>query len=417
MLYNYRMWLARRRIVRRNRRRGVLEFLGTWLPIWCGLTVLFCALLRPLGCMLLMLIPAWVIGRYFVARRRGDIVIQKIYGIIRLNHPLSENLLLAANCDRGTVGVRLRALSELLQQGLPLAEALRLALPELPAADCVSIDEADRSGRLRQELERLNARRNGWPVTSELDASYGLYILATLCVLLFAIAGICTFVEPKYRSMLREYGFSFGNHWFTRVIIAEPSQLWTQILAIAIAAAIVAAGAALRRLVMPFFRTGTVTIYIRDRVAWWLPILGPMIRWRSWSDGTRILAQGIAAGQLLPEVSQSAAMAVCSRVARRRFRQWRERMLAGMSADSAARRSGLPRIVFRALAQPLGSTGSALALVAGYYDLKYRRRVEIIRAVSIPLAVLCMGTLVLMVCLALYVPYVELLQVIGGGGG
>ncbi|MGC8542242.1 MAG: hypothetical protein ACP5QA_16680, partial [Phycisphaerae bacterium] len=77
----------------------------------------------------------------------------------------------------------------------------------------------------------------------------------------------------------------------------------------------------------------------------------------------------------------------------------------------------LPAIVCRALAQPLGSTGSALRLVAGYYDLKYRRRMEIIRAVSIPLAVLCMGTLVLMLCLALYVPYVELLQVIGGGGG
>lgn len=416
MLKNLRIRMARRRIARRQRQRGVLEFLGTWLPVWCFTAVLL-FLVSGLGDVLLLMIPVWVIGRYFIARRRSDIVIQKIYSIIRLNHQLPENLLSAANCDAGAVGVRLHILSELLRQGLPLAEALRLALPELPAADCASIDEADRSGRLRQELERLNARGKRWPFTSELDGSYWFYVIATFGFFIFAAAGFANLVAPKLRKMFHAYGIPFENQWLSQVIFRVPKWWWMPILAFVAVVAVGAAGAALRRLVMPFFRTGTVTIYIRDRVAWWLPILGPLIRWRAWSDGTRILAQGIAAGQPLPEVSQSAAMAVCSRVARRRFRQWRERMLAGMPADSAARKSGLPRIICRALAQPLGSTGSALRLVAGYYDLKYRRRVEIIRAVSIPLAVLCMGTLVLMVCLALYVPYVELLQVIGGGGG
>lgn len=92
-------------------------------------------------------------------------------------------------------------------------------------------------------------------------------------------------------------------------------------------------------------------------------------------------------------------------------------MLTGMSAESAARKCGLPGMVCGALAQPMGSTGLALALVAGYYDLKYRRKIELIRAVSIPLMVLFLGFLVLLLCLALYVPYVRLLQVVGGGGG
>jgi type II secretory pathway component PulF len=70
-----------------------------------------------------------------------------------------------------------------------------------------------------------------------------------------------------------------------------------------------------------------------------------------------------------------------------------------------------------ALAQPLGSTGSALGLVAGYYDLKYRSKVELLRACSIPIAVLCMGILVLLLCLALYVPYVHILRMISGGAG
>ncbi len=417
MLKNLQIWLARKRIVRWQHRRGVLAFLGTWLPVWCGLAVMFCIFTRIFGEMLLLMLPVWVLGRYFIARRRCDIVIQNIYGIIRLNHLLPENLILAAKCKRGKVAVRLQTIAELLQQGLPLAEALRLGVPELTAADRATIAEAEMSGRLLPELERLSARRTGWSATSELDANYGLYILATLCILLFAIAKIFTFVEPKYRYMLKAYGIPFANHWFTRVVIAEPRPVWRQLLDIAIAIVIVVVATALRRLVMPFFRRGNVSIYIRDRVAWWLPIAGPLIRWRAWSDSTRILAQGMAAGQPLPEVSQSAAMAVSSRVARRRLRQWSEKILAGMPADAAARKSGLPGIVCHALAQPLGSTGSALGLAAGYYALKYRRRVEIIRAVSIPLAVLCMGSLVLMLCLALYVPYIELLQVVSRGGG
>ncbi len=416
MLKNLKVRLARRRIARRHRRRGVLEFLGTWLPVWCFAAVLL-FLVNGLGDMLLLMIPVWVIGRYFIARRRSDIVIQKIYGIVRLNHPLPENLLSVANCDPGAVGVRLQTLSELLQQGLPLAEALRLALPELPAADCASIDEADRSGRLLQELERLNARRKLWPLPSELDGSYWFYVIATFGVFMFAAAGFANFVAPKLWKMFHAYGIPFENQWLSQVIFRVPKWWWMPVLAFVAVVAIGAAGAALRRLIMPFFRTGTVSIYIRDRVAWWLPILGPLIRWRAWSDSSRILSQGIAVGRPLPEVADSAAAAVGSRVARHRLRRWRKRILDGMSADLAAAKCGLPAIVCRSVAQPLGATGSALALAAGYYDLKYRRRVEIIRAVSIPLVVLSMGTLVLMLCLALYVPYVELLQFIGRGGG
>ena len=417
MLRSLRISLARRRIARWQRRRGVLAFLGTWLPVWCGLAVMFCVFTRIFGEMLLLMLPVWVLGRYFIARRRCDIVIQNIYGIIRLNHPLPENLILAAKCKRGRVAVRLQTIAELLQQGLPLTEALRLAVPELAVADRAAIAEAEMSGRLLPELGRLSARRNGWPTTSELDVNYGLYIIATLCVLLFAIAGIFTFVEPKFRYMLQAYGIPFANHWFTQVIIAEPRPVWLQLLDIAVAVAIVAAGTALRRLVMPFFRTGMVSVYIRDMVAWWLPIVGPLIRWRAWSDACRILSQGISAGRPLPEVADSASVAVRSRVARYRLRRWRKRILNGMAADQAAVRCGFPAIVCRAVSQPMAATGSALALVAGYYDLKYRRRLEIIRAVSIPLAVLCMGTLVLMLCLALYVPYVELLQAVSRGGG
>ena len=420
MLKSLQLWLARKRIARWKRKRGVLAFLGTWLPVWCGLAVVLWVFTQVFGEMLLLIIPVVVIGRYFIARRRADIVLRRIYAIVRLNHPLPESLWSAGASEGGTLGVRLEMLGELLQRGLTLGESLQLAMPELRADDLAAITEAERSGRLLPELARIASREQAWNIVNELDASLLLYSVSLLGVFIITLLFFTALVEPMLRKAFGKWGVTFPSPWlqFSGWLGRDQAKHASfTIVTVVVIVLFIAAGSLLRRLAIPFFRRGTVSIYIRDAVAWRLPIMGPLIRWRAWSDGTRILAQGIAAGQPLPEVSQSAAMAVCSRVARRRLRQWRERILAGMPADSAARKSGLPRIICRALAQPLGSTGSALGLVAGYYDLKYQRRMEIIRAVGIPLAVLCMGALVLMMCLALYVPYIALLQIAGSGGG
>ena len=433
MLKSFKIFLARRRIARWERRRGVLAFLGTWLPIWCAVVVLLWVMVRVFGYVLpiwifgrtfagyvlliLLVIPVCVIGRYFVARRRAEVVLEKIYGIVRLNHPLADGLRAAGNSDRGSVGVRLQMLAELLQRGLTLADSLQLALPELDPNDLATIMEAERCGRLLPELARITTRKQAWRAATELDAGYAFYFLATVGVFLLATAGFVFLISPKDQRMLHSFRIPHTESVFAVLVSYLPAWLLFAALVVSVFLVAAATGALLRRLAIPFFRRGTVSIYIRDAMAWRLPILGSLIRCRSWSDGTRILAQGVSTGQPLPEISQSAATAVGSRVARRRLRLWRDKMLAGMSADNAARKCGLPRMLCRALAQPLGSTGSALTLVAGYYDLKFRRRLELIRAISIPIAVLCMGTLVLLLCLAVYVPYIQILQAVSGGGG
>jgi type II secretory pathway component PulF len=421
MLKDFRLWLARRHIDRRQRSRGVLEFLGTWLPVWCALALAVAVLLFLRTWLfeyaILLMIPVWVLGRYFIARRRADMVLQKIYSIIRLNHPLADALRLAGNSDQGAVGVRLQMVSELLQAGSSLTDSLRLAVPELKADDLAAIMEAERAGRLLPVLANLTSRNQEWKIPTEMDAGYLFYFLATTSLFLFAAFGCIRFILPKEQRALHHFRIAYSQGVFATLLSKAPVPLMSAAVVISVALTVIAAGALLRRLAIPFFRRGNVSIYIRDALAWRMPLLGSLIRCRAWSDGTRILAQGLSAGQPLPETAQSAAEAVGSRVARRRLQKWRENLLAGMSAESAARKCGLPGMVCGALAQSMGSTGSALALVAGYYDLKYRRRVELIHAISIPIAVLCMGTLVLLLSLALYMPYVALLQVVGGGAG
>ena len=413
MLKSFKIFLARRRIARWKRRRGVLAFLGTWLPIWCALAAVIWGPWQ-YGVVLFFAVPVLAFGRYFVARRRADVVVQQIYSIVRLNHPLVDGLRIAGNSDCGAVGVRLEILAELLANGTSLSESLRLAVPELRAEDRSAIAAAENSEQLLPVLACLAGRPKFWDITSELDYSMLLYCSAVFLMVLAATLADSTFIAPKLQKLMLSFRLTYSwPGFFPHGGGSESAALVGFITLCEIAAA----GAILRRLAIPFFRRGNVSIYIRDAVAWRLPVLGSLIRCRSWSDGTRILAQGVSTGQPLPEISQSAATAVGSRVARRRLRLWREKMLAGMSADNAARKCGLPRMLCSALAQPLGSTGSALTLVAGYYDLKYRRKLELIRAISIPIAVLCMGTLVLLLCLALYVPYIQILQAVSGGGG
>ena len=420
MLKSLQIWLARKRIARWQRKRGVPAFLGTWLPTWCVIAGLVLPPIPPLVFAVIFSLPVMVMARYFIARRRAQVVLQKIYDAMRLNHPLYENLLRASESESGILGVRLQTLAEELHRGRSLAGSVRLAVPEVAAADLALIEEAEKSGFLLDDLHRLCNRRRSWPSTSELDVNFLAYFICLLITFALALMVFRSMIAPP---LLR--GVGAGAFPFSRPIMEVSSFLnYRGVKHVAIGflaglpfAIITITAILLRRLAIPFFRRGTVSIYIRDAVAWRLPIMGSLIRCRSWSDGMRILAQGIAAGQPLSDVSQSAAEAVGSRVARRRLRLWREMVLAGTSADRAARKCGLPGLLCGALAQPLGSTGSALALVAGYYDLKYRRKVELIRAISIPITVLCMGTLVLLLCLALYVPYVHILQMVSGGAG
>ncbi len=415
MLRGFKIWLARGRIARWERPRGVLAFLGTWLPLWCVLAAFLCLLTGLVGYIILLVIPVWVIGRYFIARRRADLVLQRIYSIIRLNHPVVDGLRSSGDSEQGAVAVRLQMLAELLQRGLTLAESLRLAVPELRPDDLATIMEGEKSGLLVPELARITSRKQAWNIVSELDMVLLIYFASVLGGLVTTWFFFTALADPMFRKAFGKWGVAFPNPWLQMsgwLSLREARHASVAVASIFAATLFIAAGTLLRRFSIPFFRRGTISIYIRDAVAWRLPILGSLIRCRAWSDGTRILAQGVSAGHPLPEISQSAAVAVGSRVARRRLRVWRERMLAGISADDAARKCGLPGMLCGALAQPLGSTGAALALVAGYYDLKYRRKLELIRAASIPLAVLFMGTWVLLLCLALYVPYIQILQAV-----
>ena len=125
MIRKYRYWLAKWMINRRWRRVRVVSALGMWLPFWIipiGVSIYFTFF----GDFIVLLLPVLVVGRYFVTRRTGDTVIQKIYDIVRLKHPLAQSLRKAGTFEPGLVGIRMETIG-IIQNGshIPNAETTR----------------------------------------------------------------------------------------------------------------------------------------------------------------------------------------------------------------------------------------------------------------------------------------------------
>lgn len=401
MIRKYRYWLAKWMINRRWRRVRVVSALGMWLPFWIipiGVSIYFTFF----GDFIVLLLPVLVVGRYFVTRRTGDTVIQKIYDIVRLKHPLAQSLRKAGTFEPGLVGIRMETIGELLEEGTTLAESLRVALPEITANRVSAISLAESQNDLPAELERQTNRREMWNVFTELDTSMLVY---------FALLAFLTVLVPcaTHRMYHNKLYAQFRHHtapwpisqfYFVPTFVVDLAAFLLPLMI---------GGILLRRLFVPFFRQAEWFLYCRDAVAWRLPVFGRMVRLKTWSDATQILADGYARGATLGECCERAAWGAGNLAARRRLKKWGRFMAQGNDPAESARRARLPKIICSAISMPGEMSAAGLQIAARQFEMDYRRIMAWVRAASIPLAVLVCGALVCEIALMLYFPYSQLL--------
>ena len=406
MIRKYRHWLAKWMINRRWRRVRVLSALGMWLPFWIipiGASIYFTFF----GNFIVLLLPVLVVGRYFVTRRTGDTVIQKIYDIVRLKHPLAQSLRKAGAFEPGLVGIRMETIGELLEQGATLAESLRVALPEITANRVSAISLAESQNDLPAELERQTSRREMWNIFTELDTSMIVYfaVLVTMAILVAKIGRIL--IVPKFKR--------FYADWHVASFHAPPwpvSQFYHLpkfLIPLAFLLPLIIGAILLRRFFVPFFRQAEWFLYCRDAVTWRLPVFGRMVRLKTWSDAAQILADGYTRGATLGECCERAASGAGNLAARRRLKKWGRFMAQGNDPAESARRARLPKIICSAISMPGEMSAAGLHIAARQFDMDYRRIMAWVRAASIPLAVLVCGALVCEIALMLYFPYSQLL--------
>jgi type II secretory pathway component PulF len=407
MIRKYRYRLAKWMINRRWRRVRVVSALGMWLPFWIipiGVSIYFTFF----GDFIVLLLPVLVVGRYFVTRRTGDTVIQKIYDIVRLKHPLAQSLRKAGTFEPGLVGIRMETIGELLEEGTTLAESLRVALPEITANRVSAISLAESQNDLPAELERQTNRREMWNVFTELDTSMLVYFTVLVAITMLVAKGGRLLIVPKFKRFFADWHVA-GFHtppWPVSQFCHLPSFVGAFA---AFLLPLMIGGILLRRLFVPFFRQAEWFLYCRDAVAWRLPVFGRMVRLKTWSDATQILADGYARGATLGECCERAAWGAGNLAARRRLKKWGRFMAQGNDPAESARRARLPKIICSAISMPGEMSAAGLQIAARQFEMDYRRIMAWVRAASIPLAVLVCGALVCEIALMLYFPYSQLL--------
>jgi type II secretory pathway component PulF len=429
---------------RRRLGREIFASVRGWFPFWLVLTA---ALLIPwrVTVPIFMALPVLMLSRYFLLRRRAETLLQKIYEIVRLNHPLADNLAAAGMADHSMLGVRMAVMAEALRRGMTIHDALRFSAPEVRRNDLAALAVAEQSGRLLPELAHLADCKNKWPFLNDVDSAYGIYLLMVLLVLVAAVGfvAICDF--HIFHDWLASFGASSTSAGWAALLrtgsnsITEmlsylrsllpprpqryywyPSQGAVQVLLLLPGVLLVLFAMVwsvfLRRTIHPFFRRERLTKMLRDAILWRAPVVGALIRWRCWAEVSELLSNGITAGTPLPDLAGAAIEISGNRSAQRRLRAWRDKLTAGVPPARAAHEAGFPQL----LRQALGSSGTTIAaslrIGACYYRIRLMRRRQVIRALSIPASVLVVGLVVLLVALALYVPYTQVLSAAAGGG-
>ncbi len=447
-----RAWLKRMRVryevrgmERRRISREIFASVRGWMPLWLILTAVLLIPFR-ITVPILMALPVLMLSRYFFLRRRAEILLQKIYEIVRLNHPLAENLAAAGQAGRGMVSVRMTVMAAALRQGMTVHDALRFSAPEVRSGDLAALAVAERSGRLLPVLAQLTNRKKRWPFLNEVDSAYGVYLFMVLLVLVVAVS----FVAVGDVNLFHYWLAAFGNHsrgvgwtaclrtgsaaitetllhirkflppspqnfyWYPsegaiRVLLVlpvVPLAIFTMIWCVF-----------LRRTIHPFFRRERLTRMLRDAMLWRAPVVGALIRWRCWAEFSELLSNGITAGTPLPDLADAAIQLSENRSAQRRLRAWREKLNAGVPPARAAHECGFPQLLRQAFGSSCATMPASLRLGSRYYRSRLLRRRQVIRALSIPASVLVVGLAVLLVALALYIPYIHVLSMAAAAGG
>jgi type II secretory pathway component PulF len=400
MIKDWRLKLARWMIRHRSRPVRFVSALPMWLVFWCIpiAGIIFLAF----GYAILLVLPVLVVGRYFVARRTADVVLAKIGDILRLNHPLAQTLQRMGEFEPGLIGVRLITIGELLSEGMPVAESLRLALPEIDAGRLGTIATAESQDMLIEEFSHHESWRQTWDIFTELDTAQLVYFaLLALAVPMTAYL-ISRFVLPRF--MRWHIVAAFYPHSIrTNGLVA------TTLFITVIFIPVMIGGALLRRLVVPFFRRAEWFLFCGDALTWRLPVWGRLVQARSWAAATSVLAAGIERGVPLPQNCRLAAEAARNRVARRRLRFWGQLAEGGGEAAAAARQAHLPRRIRTVMTMPGDMLGAGLNTLTEAYRRDYQRTMNWVRAAGIPVTVLFFGAAILGVILMVYWPYAELL--------
>jgi len=343
------------------------------------------------------------------------VVIGQITSVVRQNLPLATALALAANSERGLNRSYLRRIATLLAQGLPLYEAVRKSMPNCSALTLSLIFAGERTGQLALALEQaeanlVHAGRRGRTQVLAIP-----YAIAMLSLTGLVTSGIMVAVIPKFKDIFKDFDAQLPN---TTLALISFCSWWVDGVPPGWTVALPVVLVGLYLWVRPR-RWGEprLTSRLADRLRWHLPVLRRIAFGRNMKAALETMRLGVCAGLDLVPAARLAGLTDLNVCLQRNINRFAQLLEAGTDVRKAARQARLGEIAGLALAagQRTGDMDAALRYAVDYHDALAGRLLAVIRNLTVPLVVLCVGSFVGWVVLSLFLPLIALIDSVTRG--
>ena len=348
---------------------------------------------------------------------------QQLALLIKSGLPLETGLqVLAADAPRGRRVSVLSHISEDLQSGLTLPQAVEKHRGEFPPDYARLLDAGIRTNNLSDVLVNLG---NHLDLRQKLNESLFRALAYPVCViaaLLAVMAFLGLKVFPYFQQFIRQWMITSRLHLFYGSKTPHTPLLTTILLtcgahapvfvAVIVAFAVLAIGFWL------MFRKRPVMLFVEDWIALHVPVLGPMLRAgfiARWCDALRI---GVASGLDLPQAVELANSVTGSPALAADGTQMNEAMSRGLPLNQAPSGKMLPSSVAATIQSGIAGNNlpETLTVLSEGYTREAQTRMAIAPAIVTPVVLLFIGVMVFLVIYAIALPFVQLLQGVGGPG-
>lgn len=350
-------------------------------------------------------------------RTRAAAALGYLEQAVRLNLPLPPMLRAAERAETGPTRATLAQVREGVEQGRPLADALR-QLTGLPLRHFDLILAGERAGQLPQVLRRLVEQDRAAPrndaSSSILLRWYSLLLALTTSAILLMYAFI---VMPKILWVMRNFDVPVPRLSLWMGDVAEAIAVVVFPLCALILLAQI--GRLTGDLLAPRLIRYNPFRGLIGRLQWWTPLLGATVRHRALADACDVIADAIDAGFTLDAALDEAADTRGNEVLRQRLRRWASIMRGGAPTGDAARAARMPALWVGLLgaARAGGDVQRTMRFLSRYHETRFSRSAQVMRAALIPAMALFFGTIVMGIALSIYLPLIELANRLAAGNG
>jgi type IV pilus assembly protein PilC len=369
------------------------------------------ALLGPAGLALVIAFLVLLIRYLLIVRdARATHVFSVLCSAMRQHLSLTTALEVDAAATKGKLKIILRRINAWLTQGLPLSEALRKGYPQCPGFALAQVSAAEDVHQLPQALANIQEQMQRQATESTrlkpMNPFYVFIVIAFACLMLNLLAVL---VLPAFVKILHELDAPLPA--LTRWLMND--LLWPL------------------NIVFPIMLTiATLWLYtaFRPRNPWepkTLSRMGDFCKWHwpvtRWFERQSSMLQAISmmrlslsAGQSMDRAIFNASELDVNLCYRRRLWDWLGRVQSGEDISAAARASkvgGGFEWAFDQAVNP-GQALQVLEMLETSYKAAYDYKGNLLRYILYPLATICMGSLVGVVVIALFLPLVAMIQTV-----